>query len=113
MAWFRNHYVCIACDGHWIAEGVEVIEADCPHCRAYDVTAYRSDNLAAVKAGTGIAGIEKELVAALNATAEKMRAMANDMASGKTSDTTDEKGGTKVRPVVRSKGRGAARVAVH
>lgn len=109
MAWFRNHYVCIACDGHWIAEGVEVIEADCPHCRAYDVTAYRSDNLAAVKADTGIAGIEKELVAALNATAEKMRTMANDMASGQ----TGEKAGAKVRPVVRSKGRGAARVAVH
>jgi hypothetical protein len=97
MAWFRNHYVCIACDGHWIAEGTEVIEADCPHCHAYDVVAYRHDDLSVV---TAEAGTEKALVAALKATAEKMRGMA-------------DKAGVKVRPVIRAKGRGAARVAVH
>lgn len=98
MAWFRNHYVCLACDGHWIAEGVEVAEeADCPHCRAYDVTAYRSDDLsAAVAKGS----VEKELIATLKATAEKMRTM------------MDEKAVPKARPI-RAKGRGAARVAVH
>jgi hypothetical protein len=58
MAWFRNHYVCLACEGHWIAEGDEVLEADCPHCRAYDVAPYRSDDLA---------------VTALKAVAVKMR----------------------------------------
>jgi hypothetical protein len=104
MALFRNHYVCAACDGHWIAESAEVLDIDCPHCRAYDVTAYRSDNLTAAPTS-----IEKDLVAVLNATAEKMRAMASGMASGATGD----KAGTKARPVIRSKGRGAARVAVH
>lgn len=48
MAWFRNHYVCTACEGHWIAEGVEVLDAHCPHCRAYDVTPYRSDDLTVI-----------------------------------------------------------------
>ena len=91
MAWIRNHYVCMACDGHWIAESAEVLDADCPHCRAYDVTAYRSDDLTVVVASE--TGTEKALVAALQATAEKMRG--------------------KVRPVMRAKGRGAARVAVH
>lgn len=103
MAWFRNHYVCLACDGHWIAEGTEIADADCPHCRAYDVTAYRSDDLSVVVAKTGTtartepAASDKDLVAALKATAEKMRG----------------KAAPKVRPVVRAKGRGAARVAVH
>ncbi|HEY4142723.1 MAG TPA: hypothetical protein VGM57_14985 [Pseudolabrys sp.] len=108
MALFRNHYVCAACNGHWIAESAEVLDIDCPHCRAYDVTAYRSDNLTAAPAS-----IEKDLVAALNATAEKMRAMANGMANGTANSATDDKAGTKTRPVIRSKGRGAARVAVH
>lgn len=107
MAWFRNHYVCLVCDGHWIAEGTEIADADCPHCRAYDVTAYRSDDLSVVVAKTGTktgtmahtepAASDKDLVAALKATAEKMRG----------------KAAPKVRPVVRAKGRGAARVAVH
>jgi hypothetical protein len=102
MAWFRNHYVCLACDGHWIAESVEVLEADCPHCRAYDVTPYRSDDMAVTAAQPSVA---KELVATLRATAEKMRGMME----GK----VDTKADAKPRPVVRSKGRGAARVAVH
>jgi hypothetical protein len=44
MPWFRNHYVCEACDGHWIAEHTEVIEAHCPFCRVYDVAPYKSDD---------------------------------------------------------------------
>ena len=44
MAWFRNHYVCLACEGHWLAEQAEEIEADCPFCRAYDVAPYKSDD---------------------------------------------------------------------
>ena len=44
MAWFRNHYVCVACDGHWIAEHAAAQEADCLFCRAYDVTPYKSDD---------------------------------------------------------------------
>jgi hypothetical protein len=48
MAWFRNHYLCTACEGHWIAEHVEVLDAHCPHCRAYDVTPYRSDDLTVI-----------------------------------------------------------------
>ena len=98
MAWFRNHDVCIACDGHWIAEGSEVAEADCPHCRAYDVTAYRSDDLSVLIATE--TSTEKALVAALKATATKMRGKAGGSA------------GSKMRPI-RAKGRGAARVAVH
>jgi DNA-directed RNA polymerase subunit RPC12/RpoP len=94
MALFRNHYVCAACDGHWIAESVEVLEVDCPHCRVYDVVPYRSDDLTVVMAAE--TSTEKDLVAALKATAAKMR--------GKVSN--------KLRPI-RAKGRGAARVAVH
>ena len=45
MTWFRNHYVCTVCEGHWLAEAAEVQDADCPHCRAYDVVPYRSDDL--------------------------------------------------------------------
>ncbi len=48
MAWFRNHYVCDACNGHWIAEHVEVREAHCPFCRAYDVAPYKSDDWSVV-----------------------------------------------------------------
>jgi len=76
MAWFRNHYVCTACDGHWIAESAEALEEHCPHCRAYDVSPYRSDDLAVRELAVLVATpevTEKELVAALNATAAKMR----------------------------------------
>lgn len=48
MPWFRNHYVCTACEGHWIAEHAEALDAHCPHCRAYDVAPYRSDDLAVI-----------------------------------------------------------------
>jgi hypothetical protein len=44
MPWFRNHYVCIACEGHWLAEAAAAQDDDCPFCRAYDVTPYRSDD---------------------------------------------------------------------
>jgi hypothetical protein len=44
MAWFRNHYVCIACQGHWVAEHAATLEDDCPFCRAYDVAPYKSDD---------------------------------------------------------------------
>ena len=49
MTWFRNHYVCTVCEGHWLAEAAEALEADCPHCRAYDVVPYRSDDLTRIK----------------------------------------------------------------
>jgi hypothetical protein len=42
MAWFRSEYVCIACDGHWVAEQVDVVEMHCPHCRTFDVAPYKS-----------------------------------------------------------------------
>ena len=48
MSWFRNHYVCVACEGHWLAESSEVQDADCPHGRAYDVVPYPSDDLTRV-----------------------------------------------------------------
>jgi hypothetical protein len=48
MAWFRNHYICTACEGHWLVECVEVQDEHCPHCRAYDVTPYRSDDLTVI-----------------------------------------------------------------
>ena len=48
MAWFRNHYICTACEGHWLIECVEVQDEHCPHCRAYDVTPYRSDDLTVI-----------------------------------------------------------------
>lgn len=44
MPWFRNHYICTACEGHWLAEHAEAQEVDCPHCRAYDIAPYRSDD---------------------------------------------------------------------
>ena len=44
MPWFRNHYVCIACEGHWLAEAAAAQDGDCPFCRAYDVTPYKSDD---------------------------------------------------------------------
>lgn len=79
MAWFRNHYVCTACEGHWIAESAEAIEAHCPHCRVYDVVPYRSDDIAARDVSITVATPEvtdKELVVALKATAAKMRGAA-------------------------------------
>ena len=71
MAWFRNHYVCSACEGHWILECVAVQDEHCPHCRAYDVTPYRSDDLTLVVAAP--AASEDELVGALKAAAVRMR----------------------------------------
>lgn len=44
MPWFRNHYVCFACEGHWLAEHAEAVAADCPFCRVYDVVPYKSDD---------------------------------------------------------------------
>jgi hypothetical protein len=44
MPWFRNHYVCTACEGHWLAEHAEAQDDDCPHCRAYAVFPYKSDD---------------------------------------------------------------------
>ncbi len=44
MPWFRNHYICTVCEGHWLAEHSEAMEADCPHCRALDVSPYKSDD---------------------------------------------------------------------
>ena len=44
MPWFRNHYVCTACAGHWLAERAEKHDDDCPFCRAYDVAPYKSDD---------------------------------------------------------------------
>ena len=44
MPWFRNHYICTLCEGHWLAELAEPHESDCPHCRAYDVAPYKSDD---------------------------------------------------------------------
>ena len=76
MAWFRNHYLCSACEGHWIAECVEVQDEHCPHCRAYDVVAYRSDNLDIIVATPEVT--DKELVVALKATAAKMRGAAGE-----------------------------------
>jgi DNA-directed RNA polymerase subunit RPC12/RpoP len=49
MPWFRNHYVCTVCEGHWLAEATEAQDANCPHCRAFDVVPYRSDDLTRVK----------------------------------------------------------------
>ena len=88
MAWFRNHYVCSACEGHWIAEATEAIDAHCPHCRVYDVTPYRSDDLSVIAVSQTVA--EDDLVDALKAAAVKMR-------------------GAEIRP----RGRAAARVVLH
>ena len=44
MPWFRNHYICTVCQGHWLAEHAEQQESDCPHCRAYDIAPYKSDD---------------------------------------------------------------------
>ncbi|MBS0249225.1 MAG: hypothetical protein JSR61_21630 [Proteobacteria bacterium] len=48
MPWFRNHYVCTACEGHWLAEAAEAEAADCPHCRSFDVAPYRSEDFSRV-----------------------------------------------------------------
>jgi hypothetical protein len=55
MPWFRNHYVCIACDGHWLAEHAQAqdADADCPFCRAYGVTPYKSDDRTRIVAPQG------------------------------------------------------------
>lgn len=44
MPWFRNHYLCTVCQGHWLAEDAEPRESDCPHCRAFDIASYKSDD---------------------------------------------------------------------
>ena len=48
MPWFRNHYVCTVCEGHWHAEAAEPESVHCVHCRAYDVSPYRSDDFTRV-----------------------------------------------------------------
>jgi len=48
MPWFRNHYICTVCEGHWHAEAAEAEDAHCIHCRAYDVAPYRSDDVSRV-----------------------------------------------------------------
>lgn len=44
MPWFRNHYICAGCEGHWLAERAAAQEDDCPFCRALDVTPFKSDD---------------------------------------------------------------------
>jgi len=48
MPWFRNHYACTVCEGHWHAEAAEAESVHCVHCRAYDVAPYRSDDFSRV-----------------------------------------------------------------
>ncbi|MEI9803233.1 MAG: hypothetical protein WDN48_00710 [Pseudolabrys sp.] len=64
MAWFRNHYVCIACQGHWVAELVAAHEDNCPFCRAYDVAPYKSDDWTLVVEPQGDAFVVLECAAA-------------------------------------------------
>lgn len=42
MPWFRHHYHCQSCDGGWMAEGAEAIEANCRFCGARDVAPWKS-----------------------------------------------------------------------
>ena len=44
MPWFRNHYICTVCEGHWLAEQAEPQDNDCPHCRAFDIAPWKSDD---------------------------------------------------------------------
>jgi len=44
MPWFRHHYSCETCDGHWLAEAAFVVEGDCPFCGARDSFPYKSDD---------------------------------------------------------------------
>jgi hypothetical protein len=64
MAWFRNHYVCIACQGHWIAEHAEAIEQDCLFCRAYDVAPYKSDDWSGIVEPLGKAKPRRKAIVA-------------------------------------------------
>jgi hypothetical protein len=53
MAWFRHHFSCEACAGHWLAEAERAIEADCPLCGARDVAPYKSDDRSFVVEAAG------------------------------------------------------------
>lgn len=44
MAWFRHHFCCETCDGHWLVHGAGPREDDCPFCGARDLFPYRSDD---------------------------------------------------------------------
>jgi hypothetical protein len=44
MPWFRHHYSCAGCDGHWLAEAASAHEADCPFCGVRDIFPYKSDD---------------------------------------------------------------------
>ena len=44
MPWFRHHYSCETCEGHWLAEAAELVEGDCPFCAARDIFPYKSDD---------------------------------------------------------------------
>ncbi len=44
MPWFRHHYSCAHCDGHWLAESAQAVEADCPICGVRDIFPYKSDD---------------------------------------------------------------------
>ncbi len=44
MPWYRHHYTCEGCDGHWLAEAAILIQADCPFCDVGDIFPYKSDD---------------------------------------------------------------------
>jgi hypothetical protein len=44
MPWFRHHYSCEGCEGHWLAEAASALAADCPFCATRDIFPYKSDD---------------------------------------------------------------------
>lgn len=54
MAWFRNHYVCTNCEGHWVAEQAAAHTDECPYCSAHDTAPYKSDDRTAIVEPNGV-----------------------------------------------------------
>lgn len=45
MAWFLNHYECDRCSRRWTDEWSCMVDCECPHCGARDMTPEASEDL--------------------------------------------------------------------
>ncbi|MGN6309766.1 MAG: hypothetical protein ACTHNN_09435 [Xanthobacteraceae bacterium] len=45
MTWFLNHYECDRCHRRWAEEWSCMVDCECPHCGARDMTPHTSDDL--------------------------------------------------------------------
>ncbi|MEO7011341.1 MAG: hypothetical protein ABI146_03250 [Nitrobacter sp.] len=44
MTWFLNHYKCDRCHRRWADEWSCMVDCECPHCGARDMTPHTSED---------------------------------------------------------------------